>query len=122
MSSSELNSKIDFEDGDKEIRKKINKAFSVDGKVEGNGLLALLKYVIFRKLELDQRKFSIDRPEKYGGNISFSNYLDVENAFAGKKLASVDLKQGVAEEIISLISPLRLSLEKNSKLYREAYP
>ncbi len=121
MSSSEPNSKIDFEDSDKEIRKKVNKAFSVEGKVEGNGLLALLKYVVFRKLDQDKRKFSIDRPEKYGGNISFSNYLDVENAFASKKLASVDLKQGVAEEMILLISPLRSSLEKNSKLYKEAY-
>ena len=38
MSSSEPNSKIDFEDSDEIIRKKINKAYSVDGVTEGNGL------------------------------------------------------------------------------------
>jgi tyrosyl-tRNA synthetase len=122
MSSSEPNSKIDFDDTDKQIKKKINKAFSVDGKVESNGLLALLKYVIFRRADKKEKEFIIDRPEQYGGKISFSNYLDVEKAFASKKLASVDLKQGVAEEIITLITPLREAIEKNSKIYQEAYP
>jgi tyrosyl-tRNA synthetase len=122
MSSSEPNSKIDFDDTDKQIKKKINKAFSVDGKVEGNGLLALLKYVIFRKLILENKEFVIDRPEQYGGKISFSSYLEVEKAFASKELASVDLKQGVAEEVIALITPLREAIEKNQKIYLEAYP
>ena len=30
---------------------KINKAFSTDGVVEGNGLLAILKYILFKKVE-----------------------------------------------------------------------
>jgi tyrosyl-tRNA synthetase len=122
MSSSESNSKIDLDESDKQIRKKINKAFSVDGIVEKNGLLALLKHVIFKKLDQEKKEFVIDRPEQYGGKISFSTYLDVEKAFASKKLASVDLKQGISNEIISLLSPLRMAIEKKSKLYQEAYP
>jgi tyrosyl-tRNA synthetase len=122
MSSSEPNSKIDFGDTDKLIRKKINKAFSVDGVVENNGLLALLKFIIFKKLEVENREFVIDRPEQYGGKISFKTYQEVEVAFAKKELASVDLKQGISDEIIKLIMPLRKALEKKSKLYQEAYP
>ncbi len=122
MSSSEPNSKIDFDDTDKKIKKKINKAFSVDGKVEGNGLLAILRAIIFYRLEKENKEFVIDRPEKYGGKISFKTYEEVEKAFAEKKLASVDLKQGVAEEVIQIISPLRETLEKNKELYEEAYP
>ncbi len=121
MSSSELNSKIDFDDSDKVIRKKINKAFSVDGQVEGNGLLAILKYVIFIKLEYEGREFVIDRPEKYGGKITFKTYEEVEKAFASKKLASVDLKQGLAEEIIKFLAPIRKKLEENKDLYKNAY-
>lgn len=122
MSSSEPNSKIDFDDTDKAIRKKINKAFCVDRKVEGNGLLAILKHIIFYKLEKEGLEFVIDRPEQYGGKITFKNYIDVENAFIKGDLASVDLKQGIADEIIKFLSPLREVLEKNSDLIKEAYP
>ena len=122
MSSSEPNSKIDFTDTDKQIKKKINKAFSEEGKVEGNGLLAMLKYVAFPFLDKEGKEFVINRPEQYGGKIAFKSYEDVEKAFAKKELASVDLKQGLAEEIINVISPIRAELEKNSKLVKEAYP
>jgi len=121
MSSSEPNSKIDFDDTDKQIRKKINKAFCVDGIVEANGLLAILKYVVFIILDHQEREFIIDRPEEYGGKISFKTYDEVETAFASKELASVDLKQGLAEEIIKLITPLRAKIEENKELYDKAY-
>jgi len=121
MSSSELNSKIDFEDTDKEIRKKINKAYSEDGKIEGNGLLALLKYVIFKFLEQEKRKFEINRPEQYGGKIIYKTYEEVERDFQEKKLSSIDLKQGVSEEIIKLNAPIREILEKKQKLIKQAY-
>ena len=59
MSSSEPNSKIDFDDTPKRIRKKINKAFCVDGVAEGNGLLAIAKYIIFRQLEDVNKDFVV---------------------------------------------------------------
>jgi len=122
MSSSEPNSKIDFEDSEKIIRQKINKAYCTDGVVEGNGLLAILKYILFRKIEKEERKFVVNRPEKYGGKIEFSNYHETEKAFAEKKLSSIDLKQGVADELILFLASLREKVEKNKKLIDEAYP
>lgn len=122
MSSSEPNSKIDFDDSDEIIRKKINKAHCVDGVTENNGLLAILRFILFRNLGSEKREFVIGRPEKYGGKISFRSYQDAETAFADKKLASVDLKQGVADELIRFIGPLRNVLEKNKRLMQEAYP
>lgn len=122
MSSSEPNSKIDFDDTDKQIRKKINKAFSVDGVVDDNGLLAILKHVVFKRLKKLGKDFVIDRPEEWGGKINYPNYKSVEDDFALKKLSSIDLKQGVAEEVINMVSPLREVLEKNRELYESAYP
>lgn len=122
MSSSELNSKIDFDDDTKTIKQKINKAYSLDGVVEGNGLLSILKYVIFRKLESDKRKFVVIRPEKYGGKIQFKTYEEVEQAFLNKKLSSIDLKEALSKEIDLFISPIREKLKKNKKLIDEAYP
>lgn len=122
MSSSEPNSKIDFDDTDEVIRKKINKAFSKDGVSDGNGLLAILKFIVFPKLAKDKRVFVIDRPEQYGGKITYKSYEDVESDFEKEKLSSIDLKQGLAEEVIKFIAPLREKLEKNKKLYSDAYP
>jgi tyrosyl-tRNA synthetase len=122
MSSSEPNSKIDFDDSDKQIRQKINKAYSVDGVVEGNGLLAILKYIIFHQIEKENRKFVIDRPEQWGGRIEFLKYEDVENAFSKKELSSIDLKQGISNELILFLTPLRQKIEENKKLILDAYP
>ena len=122
MSSSEPNSKIDFDDTDKQIRKKINKAYSVDGQAEGNGLLAMLKFVIFKQLDREGRSFVIDRPEQYGGKVEFKSYEDVEKSFSSKELSSIDLKQGISDEVIRFLEPLRSKLEENKVLLDDAYP
>ena len=122
MSSSEQNSKIDFDETDDEIRKKINKAYCIDGKVENNGLLAIAELIILKVLEHEKRDFVINRPDKWGGKITFKNYKELERAFAKKELASVDLKQGIGEEIIKLVTPIRKILEKNKDLVKKAYP
>lgn len=122
MSSSEPNSKIDFEDSDQIIKQKVNKAYCIDGVPEGNGLLAILKYILFRKIEKDGRSFVVNRPEKYGGKIEFKDYSGVERAFSEKRLSSIDLKQSISDELISFIAPLRSKLEKHKKLIDEAYP
>lgn len=122
MSSSEPNSKIDFDDDDAKIKSKINKAFCVDGQVEGNGLLAILKFIVFKQLEREERIFVVERPEKYGGNIEFKTYKEVEKAFADKILSSIDLKSGLTAELIRFISPLREKLEHKKELINKAYP
>lgn len=121
MSSSNPNSKIDFEDDEKTIRKKINKAFSEDGVVENNGLLALMKFVVFKNLDREKRQFVVDRPEKYGGKITFDSYEAVEKAFSEKQLSSIDLKSGLSDELVRFLTPLREVLEKNKTLFDEAY-
>lgn len=121
MSSSEPNSKIDFDDTDKIIKQKINKAFSIDGTIEGNGLLAIMKFIVFRILEAEARTFVIDRPEQYGGRIEYNSYKNVEDDFASKTLSSIDLKQGVAEEIIKIVTPIRDVLNQNTELIQKAY-
>lgn len=85
MSSSEPLSKVDFDDTDKVILDKLKQAYSVDGQVEGNGMLAMLKYVLFRRIEAEGREFIVERPEKWGGNMTFKTYVEVEKAFADSK-------------------------------------
>ncbi len=118
MSSSEPNSKIDFDDSDEVIKDKIMKAYSVDKQIDSNGLLAITKYIIF---ELFPGGITVTREEKYGGNVSYSNYLDLETDFASGKLASADLKPSLALMIIDIISPIRQELQNNVDLVKRAY-
>lgn len=122
MSASDPNSKIDLLDSPKKVSKKMNKADCVEGVVEDNGILAFLKHVVFTVLSDAGRDFVINRPEKYGGDLTFSSYSDVEKAFAAKELHPLDLKNGVAAAISELLSGIdaqRTELEKLGAAFDE---
>lgn len=123
MSSSDPNSKIDLLDDEKTVQKKINKAYSQEGVVEGNGLLSFLKYVIFPIKEDENSSVLIERPEKYGGNVEFSTYADLEKAYASKTLSPADLKPAVAKEINLMLNPIRktMSSKEMQELTVQAY-
>jgi len=55
----------------------------------------------------------VERPEKFGGKVSFSEYSEMKLAFAKKELHPTDLKQTVAELLVPIVSTLagKLSLE-----------
>ncbi|MBT4446140.1 tyrosine--tRNA ligase [archaeon] len=116
MSASDPNSKIDLLDGSKKVLKKLRKADCVEGVVEGNGVLAFLKHVVFTVLEDAGEKFVIERPEKYGGDLSFGTYVEVESAFAKKELHPLDLKNGCAAAISKLLSEFDKDREKLEKM------
>ncbi|RLG27958.1 tyrosine--tRNA ligase, partial [Methanosarcinales archaeon] len=64
----------------------------------------------------------VKRPEKFGGDIAYSDYEALEKDYVTKKLHPEDLKKAVAEEIISLLKPMKKDLDKKLRLAREAYP
>tara|TARA_Y100000310_G_scaffold343061_2_gene448972 strand:+ start:192 stop:1211 length:1020 start_codon:yes stop_codon:yes gene_type:complete len=116
MSASDPNSKIDLLDSSKKVSKKMNKAQCVEGVIEDNGILAFLEHVVFTVLSDAGKEFVIERPEKYGGNLSFSSYEEVEKAFAAKELHPLDLKNGVAAAISDLLSEFDKKRDKLEKL------
>ncbi len=124
MSSSEPESKIDLLDSEEEIRKKFAKAFCPAGQVEENGVLAFAKAVMFPLLERKQRALVIERPEKFGGNLEFANYEELEVMYKDGKLHPMDLKSAVAKELAIVLKPVREHFEtpEMKKLIREAYP
>lgn len=63
MSSSDENSKIDLLDSADQVLKKVKKAFAAPKEVDGNGVLALIEYVLLPASELrtGERKFVVER-------------------------------------------------------------
>jgi tyrosyl-tRNA synthetase len=123
MSSSALNSKIDFLDSAKSIKKKINKAFCEEGNIDC-GLFKFIEFVVFPILDLKNKKFNIDRDEKYGGSLEFNTFENLKDNFLNKKLHPCDLKLGVIQWLISFLEPLRLKFnnEDMKNLLKIAYP
>jgi len=113
MSKSDPNSGIFIHDSNDEIKSKIKKAWCEEGNSENNPLLEISKHVIYH--EFDEMK--IERPEKFGGNVSYYNYSDLESDFAQKKLHPSDLKQSVADYLIKIISPVRDKIVLNDELF-----
>ncbi|HEY1211632.1 MAG TPA: tyrosine--tRNA ligase, partial [Nitrososphaera sp.] len=70
---------------------------------EGNPILELIRYVVFHEFE----EFVIERPIKYGGNITYSNYKDLEHDFVMRKLHPMDLKNATATYINKIIEPIQ---------------
>lgn len=121
MSASDPKSKIDLLDDPKTVEEKVNDAFCPEGIVEGNGLLTFAKYVIMVLKSDERKKFVVERPQKFGGNLTFTSYEELEKTFADKKLHPLDLKKAIAKEINKLLEPFQKHREELRKLAREAY-
>jgi len=122
MSASKEESKIDLLDSDEAVKSKLQKAFCPAGIVEANGVLAFLKHVVMVIKHDTNKTFVVKRPEKFGGDKSYLSYDEIEEDFMNKKLHPEDLKKAVAEEIISLLKPVKKDLDKKLKIAKEAYP
>ncbi len=122
MSASVEHSKVDLLDTKDIIKKKINKAYCPEGVVKENGVLAFCRYVIFVLKEDNGQEFVIKRPEKYGGDLHYKTYKELEKDFAAKKLHPMDLKMALVEEIDKLLEPIRKDMKGKEKLIKEGYP
>ncbi len=109
MSKTNPNSTIFIHDSPDEIKTKIKKAWCEEGNIENNPLLEISKQILFH----DYDEVKVERPEKFGGNVSFSKYEELESAFVKKELHPTDLKQTVAELLVPIVSTLagKFSLE-----------
>ncbi len=102
MSSSKGNF-IAVDDSPEVIREKIKKAYCPIGEVEGNPILEIAKYFL-------EYPLVVKRPEKFGGDVTFNSYEELETAYKNKELHPLDLKNAVAEELIKILEPIRKRL------------
>jgi tyrosyl-tRNA synthetase len=120
MSASTESSKIGVTDSTEKIKKKMNEAFCPAGETEGNGVLEYLKILIFPLLQEQDSHLTIERPEKYGGNLTYHSYEAVEKDFVSGDLHPADLKQGVGNTLADLLKPIRESVD--TQTINAAYP
>ena len=121
MSASVETSKIDILASEEELKKGINKAYCPEGQIENNGILAFFKYVIMPLKQDKKESLIIKRPEKWGGDLKFNSYEELEVTFGKKEMHPMDLKASLTTELNALLEPVRESL-KGKDILKQAFP
>jgi tyrosyl-tRNA synthetase len=109
MSKSNPSSSILIHDDEQEIFHKINKAYCPLGVSKDNPILEIIKYVIFHQYD----EFVVERPSKYGGNLSYYSSDEVKKDYEQNKIHPKDLKMATSRYLNEIISPVREYLYNN---------
>jgi tyrosyl-tRNA synthetase len=120
MSASMPASKVDLLDSRDIVKEKINRAEMAGGN-PNNGVMAFLKYIIMTIKQDNKEKFIVTRNKKYGGDLTYTSYEQVEKDFINKKLHPLDLKNAVADEISKLLETIQKDRKVLEKLEKETY-
>lgn len=116
MSKSNPDSAVFMTDTSEDIKRKINKAYCLEGDIKENPILEYCKYIIFESFDrLGITQFTVERPEKFGGNASYKTYAELESSFSAKLVHPMDLKQSVVKYLNQLLQPVRKHFEENSE-------
>jgi len=111
MSKSKPETAIFMTDTTEDIKGKLRKAYCPAKQVDENPVLEYAKYIIFEKF----KEFKVERPAKFGRDIIFKSYQELEKAYSAGELHPMDLKQAVSMYVDKLIDPVRKHFEKNKK-------
>lgn len=109
MSKSKPNSAIFVHDSPDEIRAKIKKAYAPVGKIEFNPMIDWVKTLVFWGENTGELK--IERPEKFGGNVVYTNLTDLIEDYKSENLHPMDLKNSLSEWLIKKLEPARKHFE-----------
>jgi len=117
MSKSKPETAIFVTDQPEEIERKILKAYCPPKEVEDNPIISIAQNIILRI----QRKFVVERPEKYGGDIEIRSSEELIKLYKEGSLHPLDLKKAVAKELIRILEPVRnrLSTERSREIIME---
>ncbi len=111
MSKSNPDSAIFMTDSDEQVKNKFKKAYCPAGRSEDNPVLEYCRYIIFERFD----EFVIKRADRFGGDVSFASYNDLEVAFVRGAIHPLDLKLAAADYITKLLIPVREHFVSDSR-------
>jgi tyrosyl-tRNA synthetase len=109
MSSSKQNF-IAVDEPAESVKKKLTSAFCPPEIAEGNPVLQVYKHVIFPGPELSG-EVVIERSGKYGGDVRYARYEELERDYVQGKLHPFDLKANAIRSLNEVLEPIRKRLQ-----------
>jgi len=108
MSSSDPDSKIDLLDPPEVVNRKIRKATAAPKIIEGNGILALVEFVLLPAAALSgRREFCVDRDRDGLESLVYTNIEKVHEDYKNDILTPQILKSAVAAALNMLLAPIQ---------------
>ncbi len=115
MSKSRPGSYLSIVASEEEVYEIVGKGYCPEGVADENPVLGLCRQVIIPI----NKVLKIERDAKYGGDIEYKSYADIERDFSMKKLHPADLKKGVAAALNEIIGPIRKKLGSRRERFLE---
>jgi len=104
--SSSLGNFISVHEPAEDVESKLKAAFCTPEVADGNPVLQIYKHTIFPVVE----EIRIERPVKYGGDMNYKRYEDLERDYTGGQLHPLDVKTTAARYLNEILAPIRSRL------------
>lgn len=114
MAKSTPESAILVHDQPEQIRQKMRSSYCPPRETQNNPVLSIVRLILLPQMN----GLEIERPAKYGGNIRFEKYAELEKAYALGELHPQDLKDSVAKALSERLEGVRREFEKDPELLR----
>ena len=112
MSKSNPSGALLVHDTENILMGKLSKAYCPKER-ESNPVLDIWEHL----LEPALGKIVIKRPQKFGGDLTFESYLDLEQNYLSGSVHPLDLKNGTASALYELFQPFRKACDSNPEHY-----
>ncbi|KAM6522632.1 Tyrosine--tRNA ligase cytoplasmic [Fusarium falciforme] len=125
MSSSDENSKIDLLDSPEAVAKKIRKAECVPKVVEGNGVLALVEYVLLPGSGLKHGVREVKFERRDAEPLVYTNIKQIQEDYENDVLTPQMLKATVTQGLIDIMTPIQADFQASEEWQEvtlKAYP
>ena len=114
MSKSNPSGALLVHDNKEILRKKLSKAYCPQER-ESNPVLDIWEHLISPISD----KITIKRSKKFGGNLTFDYYTDLEESYLSGSVHPLDLKNGTATALHELFQPFRKACDSDPKPYNK---
>lgn len=122
MSKSKPDTVIFMTDSEEEVKRKIMNAFCPPEQIYENPILEYCKQILFQSHYLkrseplfENGEFVVKREEKFGGDVSYKSFEELETDFSNGTLYPLDLKNAVIKYLNKLIDPVRRHFNENKE-------
>jgi tyrosyl-tRNA synthetase len=112
MSKSNPSGTLLVHDSKKVLTKKLSKAYCPLER-KSNPVLDIWEHL----LEPALGRITIERPEKFGGNLEFDSYSNLEESYLSGSLHPLDLKNGTAAALFQVVKPMQEACDNKSEYY-----
>lgn len=109
MSKSDPENAIFMADSVEDVKRKIKRAYCVEGEVEDNAVLEIIKFFIFGL----RNQFKLTK--KFGDDVVYEDYAKLEEDYKAKEVHPDDLKKSTSSQLNDILEPIREHFRNDPK-------